>query len=237
MKRPLIGITTYPREGEDRPRFHLPTAYVDAVRLGGGVPVLLPPGDPADEALLAGLQGLVLAGGGDIEPARVGLEAHAATYSVCVERDEFELGLVGRALERALPTLAICRGLQVLNVALGGDLLDHLPDDASASTLHRESQERATRHPVRLAADSRLAALYGERELDVASWHHQAVGGLGEGLRAVAHAPDGTVEALEIEGAPWLLAVQWHPELDLGADSPQRTLFSGFVELARASGR
>jgi putative glutamine amidotransferase len=197
------------------------------------VPVLLPPGEELPAALLDGLHGLVLAGGGDIHPGRVGREAHDATYSVCPERDDFELALVEDALARGLPTLAICRGLQVLNLALGGDLLEHLPDDGSSPLRHRESQERATRHGVVLEPDSRLAQVFGRLELDVASWHHQAVGSLGSGLRAVAHAPDGTVEAVEIAEAPWLMAVQWHPELDLEADSPQRLLLAGFVELAR----
>ena len=233
MARPLIGITTYAREGDSRPRFHLPTAYVDAVRAAGGVPVLLPPGEEAPEALLEGIHGLVFAGGGDIHPARVGRGDHAATYSVCPERDEFEFHLIRAALHRAVPTLAICRGVQVLNVALGGDLLEHLADDGSAPVRHRESQEQPARHRVSLLPGSRLAELYGCLTLSVASWHHQAVTRLGEGLTAVAHAEDGTVEALEIPEAPWLLAVQWHPELDLEPDSPQRALFAGFLDLAR----
>jgi putative glutamine amidotransferase len=230
--RPLIGISTYHREGEARPRFHLPTAYVDAVRIGGGAPVLLPPGDAHPPRLLDKLDGLVLAGGGDIHPAAVGGEAHATSYSMCRERDGFELALVESALARELPLLAICRGAQVVNVALGGDLVGHLPEAVGEAVPHRASVEQPTRHAVQLTADAALAEIYRASELDVASWHHQAVGRLGRGLRAVAWAPDGVVEALELEGAPWLLAVQWHPELDLEAGSPQRRLFEAFAARA-----
>ncbi len=131
-----------------------------------------------------------------------------------------------------LPTFTICRGTQVLNVALGGDLHGHLPDVVGDDVAHRESQERHTLHRVVVAPGSRLAELLGTRELEVASWHHQAVNRLGEGLSAVAWADDATVEALELEGAPWLLAVQWHPELQLD-QSAQRRLFAAFVEATR----
>jgi gamma-glutamyl-gamma-aminobutyrate hydrolase PuuD len=138
------------------------------------------------------------------------------------------------ALAREVPTLAICRGAQVLNVLRGGDLLEHLPDHVGDEVTHRVSREHHARHEVRLAPGSALAAIYAAERLEVASWHHQAVGRVGRGLRAVAWAEDGVVEAIELEGAPWLFAVQWHPELEIEDGSPQRRLFEAFVaEAAR----
>jgi putative glutamine amidotransferase len=209
---------------------------VDAVRAAGGAPLLLPPGEPHPGRLLDGLQGVVFAGGGDVHPARFAGAPNAASYAMCEERDAFEFALMEAVLARALPTLAICRGAQVLNVVLGGDLIGHLPDHVGERVPHRVSRERHTRHAVRLEPGSRLAAIYGTDALEVASWHHQAVGRLGRGLQAVAWAEDGVVEALELEGATWLLAVQWHPELDAaGQGSAEGRLFASF--LASAAGR
>jgi len=235
VRRPLIGITTYHREGEDRPRFFVPASYIDAVRSCGGRPVLLPPGDEDPAALLAALDGIVLCGGGDIEPERFGGSAdHDAIYSTCAERDAFELALVQECLQRETPTLAICRGMQILNVVRGGDLHVHLPDVVGETVPHRDSRERHTRHPVRLDPASRLAELLGAGDLTVASWHHQAIDRLGSGVRAVAWAADGTVEAIEVEAAPAMLAVQWHPELQVTEpDGRQRRLFEELVRLAR----
>jgi putative glutamine amidotransferase len=239
MRRPLIGVTTYHRERSGRERFQVPAAYVDAVRLVGGLPVLLPPGEASPEELLASLDGLVLCGGGDIDPALFGgASGHEALYSTCAERDGFELALVREALARRTPLLAICRGLQVLNVALGGDLHLHLPDVVGEQVVHRISREQHTLHPVRVEPDSRLAAVLGAAELEVASWHHQAIHRLGAGLRAVAWAEDGTVEAVELAERPEVLAVQWHPELQAAEPgSPQRLLFASLVERARAGSR
>jgi putative glutamine amidotransferase len=238
MRRPLVGITCYHREGDERPRFAVPASYVDAVRAGGGRPVLLPPGDEDPAGLLDGVDGVVLCGGGDIDPARFGGPAnHDAVYSTCSERDAFELALIQECLARGKPTLAICRGLQVLNVARGGDLHVHLPDVVGESIAHRVSRDRHTRHAVRIEPGSRLAALLGADEVTVASWHHQAVDRLGAGLRAVAWAEDGTVEAIEVDGAPGMLAIQWHPELQVGEpDRRQLRLFEELVAMARRVG-
>ena len=231
-RRPLVGITTYERGSEERPRFHLPAAYVDAVRLAGGLPVLLPPGDESPDHALEGLDALLFSGGGDIHPDHFGGEAHADSYSMCPERDAFELELMQAALAAEMPTLAICRGLQVLNVARGGDLHAHLPEALGERVVHRASQDRHAHHEVRLDEDSHLARVYREAHLHIASWHHQGVRRLGEGLRATAWAEDGSVEALELADAPWLLAVQWHPELQLDRDSPQRSLLLALVRMA-----
>jgi len=235
MRRPLVGITTYHREEGDRPRFSLPSAYVEAVRVGGGTPVLLPPGEDTPAHLLEGVDALLFSGGGDLHPENFGGDAHDALYFMCPERDAFEIELMGEAIEQGLPTLAICRGAQVLNVARGGDVHAHLPDVVGDEVAHRESQDQPTRHGVRIEADSQLARVLGTTELPaIASWHHQAVRSLGDGLRPVAWAPDGTVEALELEGAPALLAVQWHPELQLEAGSLQRRLFAALAQAGRS---
>ncbi len=231
---PLVGVTTYHREGSTRPAFSLPAAYVDALRLVGALAVLLPPGEEQPEDLLERLDGVVFGGGGDLDPELFEGERHPANYSICRERDAFELALMRAVLEREVPTLAICRGLQVLNVARGGSLLAHLPDARGDQVLHRTEDRHHTYHHVRLEPDSHLARVYAREELQVASWHHQAVERLGDGLRATAWAEDGTVEALDYRGVDWLFAVQWHPELQLEEDSLQRYLFRAFVERAAA---
>jgi putative glutamine amidotransferase len=233
VRRPLIGVTTYHRDTKGRHRFTVPTSYVDAVRACGGRPVLLPPGEDDPAGLVGDLDGVMLCGGGDLDPARFGSAGHHTIYSTCSERDAFEFALVEACLSRGTPILAICRGLQVLNVARGGDLHVHLPDVVGERVSHRISSQEHTAHPVRLAPDSRLAALLGAEEVKVASWHHQAVDRIGEGLRAVAWAEDGTVEALEAEAHPLLWAVQWHPELQVAEpDGRQRRLFEALVGAA-----
>ena len=233
MRKPRIAITTYHREPEGRPRVSVPTSYIDAVRLAGGVPILLPPDADDPAAGLDVADGLLLTGGGDIDPAHFrGPQGHPQQYFTCVERDTFELGLVAAALESSLPLLAICRGMQVLNVALDGDLHVHLPDVVGDEVAHRSSQDEHAYHPIRLDPDSRLAGLLGRAPLDVASWHHQGVARPGERLRAVAWAEDGTIEALEVAGAPQVLAVQWHPELQIEPESPHLALFSELIRRA-----
>jgi putative glutamine amidotransferase len=228
--RRWIGITTYRREREGRHRFSLPAAYVDAVRAVGGIAVLLSPGESAPDELLAQLDGLVLSGGGDLAPARSGAAGHDAVYGTCAERDEFEIALARSAVALGAPTLAICRGLQVLNVARGGTLHLHLPDVVGDAVLHRASQQEATAHAVRIDAASELASALGADQLaSVPSWHHQAIERLGEGLEPVAWAADGVIEAVRLRGASTLTAVQWHPELDIAPGAAGRRLFERLV--------
>jgi putative glutamine amidotransferase len=210
------------------------------LRAGGGLAVLIAPGDDAPEELITRLDGLVLSGGGDLDPAAYGGDSHTRTYSVSPERDRFELALLREALERGTPTLAICRGMQILNIALGGDLHAHLPDVVGEAVVHRVSQTEAASHAVRLETGSALAARLGGRELAaVPSWHHQALRRLGSGLRPVAWAPDDVIEAVELRGEPQLIAVQWHPELAGGAAEGRglfAALVSGAAEHARVRG-
>lgn len=226
-----IGITTYARDEEGR--YSIPGLYLDAVRAAGGIPILLTPGEPQVESLLSQVDGLLLAGGGDVNPDRYGSSGHAEVYAVDEARDVLEFKLVSMALEQQLPLLGICRGLQVINVALGGTLIEHLPDVIEDKTAHCLVPRAPTEHAIELAADSRLAGIYQETHFSAASWHHQAIGDVAPGLTIVGRAPDGTIEALEMADHPELIAVQWHPELTAATDPIQQRIFSTFIEICR----
>lgn len=227
-RRPVIGISAYPRTGNP-PGFAVPCGYVDAVRRAGGTPIALPPGDPDPAHYLDLIDGLILAGGGDIDPEAYGGNGHETIYSVCGERDAFELRLVRAALLRQdRPVLCICRGMQILNVALGGDLHVHIPDTVENAVAHRLPERLPTSHDARIDDTSRLALILDTTRTVVESWHHQAVRELGRDLRPVAWSDDGVIEALEHQTHRWCVAVQWHPELQ--ADDPvQQRLFSALV--------
>jgi putative glutamine amidotransferase len=232
---PLIGITTYPRD--EKGRFALPVEYVDAVRRAGGVPVLLAPGEAQLDALIERLDGFVISGGGDVDPARYGGDAADPRIErVDAERDAFELLLARAVVERRAPALSICRGCQVMNVALGGTLHEHLPDAVGETIAHRpaaEDGDELIRHAVEVEGGSRLAAMMGTMRSSPVSWHHQAPDRVAPSLRVAARADDGTVEALELPEHPWLVAVQWHPELSAAEDAAQQRIFDGLVEAAR----
>jgi gamma-glutamyl-gamma-aminobutyrate hydrolase PuuD len=211
--KPVVGITTYLTRAAwgawDLDAALVPAAYVRAVVSAGGVPLLVPPGASAEETLDA-VDGLVFSGGSDLDPELYGEEAHPQTDGVVRERDDFELELMRAALARDLPVLAICRGSQVLNVALGGDLEQHVPDRVAADT-HKQTPGVFADHDVEVFGGTKLASIVGDRA-DVKSHHHQGYGALGEGLRESARAPDGTVEALEDPTRRFTLGVLWHPE-------------------------
>jgi putative glutamine amidotransferase len=231
--RPVVGITTYGPHGE--PASHsLPAAYAEAVARAGGLAVLLPSaGVPAAE-LLARLDALILAGGGDIDPRHHAGGEHPQLYGVTPARDSFELELAREALrEPELPLLGICRGMQVMNIVLGGDLELHIPDVRGEAVLHRLPPREPAYHPVCVEARTSLAEIFGRTEFPVCSWHHQEVRQLGAGLRAVARAPDGVIEALVHEERPLALGVQWHPEMQAASDPLQQRLFAWLVEQAR----
>ena len=211
--RPVIGITTYLLPAAwgawNMEAALVPADYVRAVAAAGGAPLLVPPGAPFPETLDV-VDGLIFSGGSDLDPELYAADAHPETQGWYRERDDFELALMRAALELDLPMLAICRGSQVLNVALGGDLEQHVPDRVGTE-LHREVPGVFSDHDVEVAAGTRLASLIGDRH-DVKSHHHQGFGALGAGLQEAARAPDGTVEALEDPSRRFTLGVLWHPE-------------------------
>lgn len=232
--RPRIGLPTYRETAAwgawNVPAHLLPATYAAAVRGADGLPLLLPPG--ADDAVgeaadaTAVLDGLLLTGGSDVEPARYGARADERTDAPRADRDAWEIALVHAALEARLPVLAVCRGLQILNVALGGTLHQHLPDTVGHDG-HRGPLGSFVGHVVTFAEGSTLATIYGGA-VDVPTHHHQGVDQLGEGLVPTAWAEDGLVEAVTLPGQPWLVGVQWHPEQAGGA-----ALFQKFIAAAR----
>jgi putative glutamine amidotransferase len=233
--RPRIGISSYGRAGE-RQTFSVPCEYVDVVRAAGGVPLILPPVEGEIPEALEAVSGLILPGGGDVDPAHYGGAHHEANYGISSERDRFELALARAALARPeLPVLCICRGMQLLNVALGGDLIAHIPDHFGDHVVHRDPKRLPVPHPVRIDPESRLARILGATDIVVQSVHHQAVRRLGKGLRAVAWSADGVVEAIESERHPFVLGLQWHPELDALSDAQPLRLFAELI--SRANGR
>lgn len=236
MRTPILGITTYaPRE--NLARFHLPVEYVHAVRRAGALPWLIPPGEPRLAELLAHLDGLVLSGGGDLDPEHYGGARHPTLYGIDRVRDATELELAQAAFERGLPTLGICRGCQVINVAFGGSLIEHLPDEVGEDLAHRgEGPGTSSLHPVELAPDSRVAKIVGDVFPHVSSSHHQALRRVAEGLAIVGRARDGTIEAVERGDHPFYLAVQWHPEETAARDPGQQKLFDALAAAAREHG-
>jgi putative glutamine amidotransferase len=213
--------------------YGVPENYVDAIRRAGGRPLLLLPGETASaDELLARVDGLVLIGGGDVDPARYGGVDEATVYGVEPDRDELEIGLLLAADEHEVPTLAICRGMQVMNVAFGGTLIAHLPARAGGLEHGAPSGEDHRHHQVRAAPDSLLASAAGSAALDCSTHHHQGVDALGAGLVATGWADDGLVEAIERERG-WMLGVQWHPEDTAADDRAQQRLFDEIVERVR----
>jgi putative glutamine amidotransferase len=227
VAKPLIGITTYV-EPASWGHWHVEAAlvpydYVRAVERAGGRAVLVPPDDDGIAEVLDALDGLVFSGGNDMAPESYGAEADPATNGTNPARDRGELALLTAALESDLPVLAICRGVEVLNVVRGGDLVQHLPDVVGHEE-HRAVVGEFSEHSVRVDPSSRVGEVRGS----VMSHHHQGLGKIGEGLREVAWAEDGIVEAVEDPGKSFLVGVLWHPE----AGEDQR-LFEQLVEAAR----
>jgi len=227
VAKPLIGITTYVERATwgawDTEAALIPYDYVRAVERAGGRALLVPPDEDGNEEILDALDGLVFSGGNDLAPESYGAQAHPATNGTNPARDRGELALLTAALDRDLPVLAICRGFEVLNVARGGDLVQHLPDVVGHEE-HRAVLGEFSDHAVSVDPSSRIGEVRGA----VKSHHHQAIGRIGDGLREVAWAEDGTVEALEDPDKPFLVGVLWHPEA--GEDL---RLFEQLVEAAR----
>jgi gamma-glutamyl-gamma-aminobutyrate hydrolase PuuD len=204
----------------------VPADYVRAVERAGGRALLVPPSDDAVEETLDALDGIVFSGGSDLDPATYGQERHEATGGIVEERDRAELALLRAALARDMPVLAVCRGSQVLNVALGGDLVQHLPE-VIGDEKHLQRPGEFSEHGVALEPETKLGELLGEHA-PVKSHHHQGFGRIGEGLQEAARSDDGTIEALEDPSRRFTLGVLWHPEA--GEDL---RLFEGLVREAR----
>jgi putative glutamine amidotransferase len=231
-RRPVIGITTYLTPARfgvwEEEAALIPAAYVRAVEMAGGRPLLVPPSLEGIEETLDALDGLLFSGGSDLDPELYGQEAHEQTNDVVRERDRAEIALLRAALDRDMPVLAVCRGSQVLNVARGGDLVQHLPD-VVGDERHKHTPGVFADHDVALVAGTRTQSILGDHA-PVKSHHHQGYGRLGDGLREAARAEDGTIEALEDPSRRVALGVLWHPEA--GEDF---ALFEALVEEARES--
>jgi putative glutamine amidotransferase len=228
--RPIVGITTDVTTATfgawEEESALVPTDYIHAVERAGGRPLLVPPSEEGVEETLELLDALVLSGGSDLDPALYGHEPHPETKGVLPERDRAELALLEGALERDMPVLGVCRGSQILNVGLGGELVQHLPDLVGHDE-HKHTPGEYADHDVTLEPGTRLETLLGDRA-PVKSHHHQGFGVLGSGLHEAARAHDGTLEALEDPSRRFALGVLWHPEA--GEDT---RLFEAFVEEAR----
>lgn len=237
MASPIIGVTTSAeRTDKGVHRAFLNASYIRAIERAGGVPLLLTPYHSPESLARLHVDGLLLTGGGDIDPARFGEAPHAKTDLISGERDELELERVTRqAIDTGLPLLAICRGIQVLNVALNGTLHQHVPDVFGEDIAHSQSGARSyASHEVTVEPGTLLAGLSGGERLRVNSFHHQAIKDLGEGLKPVAWTDDKVVEAVELPGARgFVLAVQWHPEELIETDPAARSLFEALVTAAR----
>ena len=242
MNRPLIGITAGLRKVKAsvglEPAHTVWPAYADMVRAAGGIPIAVLPGDPTEaEALLARLDGILFSGGGDVDPARYGGETRPRVYGIDEARDEFEVILVRAAQATRFPTLCICRGMQVVNVALGGTLIEDLLDDDAGRLQHwvdGEGKDQNAQHEVSVEPGSTTAKALGTDHVLVNSIHHQAVRTPGKGLVVTGTSHDGVIESLEPEDSAWpMWAVQWHPELLGTGDAPSLRLFKALVDAAR----
>jgi len=237
--RPLIGMTPSIMDLEWAGSLRMPAAigwssYTRAIAAAGGVPVILPIDGHGVEEVLAAIDGLVLPGGADLHPSLYGETAvHPTVYGLNPDRDRFELDLVCAAVARNLPVLAICRGIQVLNVALGGTLYQDVPDQHPAHHEHRQTAPPSEpSHTIRLEPDSCLARLYAADRVPANSFHHQAVKAVAPGLRAVGWSPDGLVEALESPSHDFAVGLQWHPEVMFEVHPNHLRPFAGLTAAA-----
>ena len=231
---PLVGVTTYLEQAQQgvwnvRAAF-LPEQYLTGVTSSGGIAILLPPQNPdAADAAIAGLDGLILTGGADVAPELYGAQRHPLTDPARVDRDAWELALFRAAERRRMPVLAICRGLQLVNVARGGTLQQHLPESLGTER-YRLGGGVFADNAVQVSDDTALAGVLGAGEVRVHSYHHQGIDRLGEGLVAAARSDDGLVQAFVDTSAGHVVGIQWHPE----ENAEDRRLFADLVAQARA---
>ena len=241
MNPPLIAVSTSVTIDKYPERAYVNASYLNAIQQAGGVPVPVPPqlAPPARAEILKHVQGVLLTGGGDVDPARFGEAPHPTTSEVSVARDTLEIDLTRWALGKRVPLLAVCRGLQVLNVVLGGSLYQDIPSEPGSPLDHSQTglQGKARNiptHQVKVRDGSRLAGILGALEVDVNSFHHQAIKRLGQGLADVAWAPDSIVEGVElVEDGQFAVGIQWHPEELVENDRAAFNLFAALVNRAR----
>lgn len=233
MTKPIIGI------GSDilatpgrRDRVFAYTAYIESLRRAGAVPVLIPPQPENAADLVESLDGIVLAGGDDCDPAVYGEEPHPSVEPMDPRRQENDLMLARTARDRGIPTLGICLGVQIMNIVAGGRIIQDIDSQVGTSIEHASVPEDRARHDVKIVDGTRLASILGARTLEVNSSHHQAIRSAGQGLRVTAQAPDGIIEGLEDPKHPFYVGVQWHPE-DMPGEESATTIFRAFVEAAR----
>jgi putative glutamine amidotransferase len=234
MRKPLIGIGSdiYISPGE-RDRAFAYTTYCESLRRAGAIPVVIPPQPENARDLVDALDGLLLAGGYDCDPTAYGEERHESCETMDTRRQDNDLSLAKVARDRGIPTLGICLGVQVMNVAAGGTLIQDIASQIETEIEHASVPEDRARHDVMIEGGTHLGGILGEREYNVNSSHHQAIRNVGQGLRVTAHAPDGIVEGLEDPKHPFYVGVQWHPE-DMPSEESASKIFGAFVEAARA---
>lgn len=235
MPKPLIGLTTYRNMSEQGyPRFSVSEAYTSSIISAGACPVLIPLGLPEElvNELLNRLDGVLFTGGGDISPEMYGQPDHSSIEGIDPDRDQVELMMITQAIQKGLPLMGICRGLQIINVALGGDLYADILEQHAQPLKHQYYPDypgEYLAHEVSIEQASMLVKVFPDARVPVNSLHHQGVRNLAPGLKPAAFAPDGIIEAFEITGHPFGLAVQWHPE-NLQEHENMRRLFRIFVE-------
>lgn len=237
MSAPLVALTSTTKLIGGLMRVRLNEAYVNATRAAGLTPIVVPPVEPSElEPILEVVSGVILTGGEDVDPVHYQTRPSPRTFEPHRPRDVCELALARAARDRRMPTLAICRGIQLVNVALGGTLVQDIPTERPSDIDHDQSAARADRlHDVEISAGSRLAAAVGATRISVNSSHHQAVDRAADGLAVTAHAPDGIIEGVEWNrDGWWMLGVQWHPEELVGdAKEWDRGLFRAFAKQAK----
>ncbi|PYQ27577.1 MAG: hypothetical protein DMF56_19550 [Acidobacteria bacterium] len=233
MTKPLIGIgSDIQSPTGKRERAFAYVTYVDALRRAGAIPVLIPPQPENAAELVRELDGVLLAGGDDCDPSLYGEERHAATEMMDPRRQANDVSLAKYAREAGIPTLGICLGVQVMNVAAGGSLVQDIDSELETEIEHASKPEDRARHDVIVDEGTQLSGILRRSELNVNSSHHQAIRKVGDGLRVTAHAPDGIIEGLEDPKHPFYVGVQWHPE-DMSGENSATSIFGAFVEAAR----
>ncbi len=230
MNTPVIGITT--RVRADERMYAINFDYVQAVERAGGIPILIPSSGAESARCVERLDGLLLPGGPDIDPQVYGGTMHEAVYGVNPARDAAEFAVLREAMRLEIPILGICRGAQLINVAHGGTLIEHL-DETEEGIVHRINGTNGVRHQVEILSGTIVSEIVGTSVVEPISFHHQAVRDLGAGLKVAAVAPDGVIEGVVGDGYPFLVGVQWHPEMTAAEDPSQQAIFDAFVQAAQ----